>query len=119
VKKAQVLGFSLEDIKQVLDLGRSGRAPCSTVLALAQSHLAEVDRRIEQLRQLRDQLDAAVRRRQSDCTPPDCASTFCGLISDAVDLSEPVPSQNTPTSFRPARTARSVSGSDRESEFEV
>lgn len=54
VHKAQSLGFSLEEIKQILDLGRRGRAPCSSVLAIAEGHLASLDRRIKQLSALVD-----------------------------------------------------------------
>ena len=53
VKKAQGLGFSLDDIKRILDLGRAGRAPCSTVLELTQQHICELDARIERLQRLR------------------------------------------------------------------
>jgi DNA-binding transcriptional MerR regulator len=109
VKKAQALGFSLEDIKQVLDLGRAGRAPCSTVLSLAQSHLAELNRRIEQLQRLRDQLGAAVRRWQNGGAPPDCASTLCGLITDAIDVDDAVAAQGAKMSFRPATTKTAAS----------
>ncbi len=86
IKKAQALGFSLDDIKRVLDLSRAGRAPCSTVLALAKDHLEELDQRIEQLQGLRQQLGAAVDRWDSGGASPDCASTLCGLISDAANL---------------------------------
>jgi DNA-binding transcriptional MerR regulator len=72
----------LEDIKQVLDLGRAGRAPCATVLTLAQAHLADLDQRIEQLRRLRVRLGAADRRWQGSGAPPDCASTLSGTPHD-------------------------------------
>jgi DNA-binding transcriptional MerR regulator len=91
IKNAQALGFSLDDIKRVLDLSRSGRAPCSTVLALAKEHLSELDRRIEQLQSLRQHLTTALRRWESGGAPPDCASTLCGLISDAADVTHATP----------------------------
>jgi hypothetical protein len=78
------------------------------VPALAQSHLAELDRRIEQFRRLREQLGAAVRHWQSAGTPPDCASTFGGLIDDGVDLPDPVPPRGVETSFSRARTPKSL-----------
>lgn len=100
VKKAQALGFSLNDVKQVLDLGRSGRTPCATVLSLAHSHLADLDQRIAQLHRLRDQLGAAVRRWQTGGAPADCVATFCGLINDAVDLGASVSSNHSTPSLR-------------------
>ena len=53
IRKAQSLGFSLEDIRLILDVARAGRAPCERVLAIAEKHLAELDERISQLRELR------------------------------------------------------------------
>lgn len=85
IKKAQALGFSLDEIKRILDLSRAGRAPCSTVLALAREHLADLDRRIAQLQALRQQLDRALLRWESGGAPPDCAATLCGLIAGAAD----------------------------------
>lgn len=57
IRKAQSLGLSLDDIKQILMLGRTGRAPCASVLSVAERHLAELDERIEQLNRLRAILD--------------------------------------------------------------
>jgi MerR family copper efflux transcriptional regulator len=60
VKKAQALGFTLDEVAEILRLSRSGKAPCSRVLSLAQQHLAAVDERIRQLQHFRRQLAAEV-----------------------------------------------------------
>src|SRR5688572_7789287 len=49
IRKAQALGFSLDEIKEILRLSRSGKAPCAHVLSMAHKHLAAVDDRIRQL----------------------------------------------------------------------
>ena len=97
IRKAQSLGFSLDDIKQILEVARAGRAPCTRVLAIAEGHLAELDERITQLLELRDDLSRAVKQWKDGGIPARCASTLCGLIADAV---EPVSLQNT----RPSRS---------------
>src|SRR5688500_11106418 len=56
IKKGQGLGFSLEEIGEVLKLSRSGEAPCSHVLELAERNLAAAEDRIQQLRAFRDRL---------------------------------------------------------------
>jgi MerR family copper efflux transcriptional regulator len=56
IRKAQALGFSLDEIREILKLSRSGQAPCAHVLSLAHQHLAAVEERIRQLQQFRDQL---------------------------------------------------------------
>lgn len=91
IKRAQALGFSLEEIKEILDLARAGRPPCDRVLALATRHLGELERRLVELSALRDRLAAALARWQQGGVPADCATTFCGLIAelDAEEASSP------------------------------
>lgn len=60
IRKAQVLGFSLDEIREILKLSRSGQAPCSHVLSLAHQHLAAVEERIRQLQLFHDQLAVEV-----------------------------------------------------------
>ena len=43
IRKAQALGFSLEEIGDILRLSRSGKTPCSHVLTVAHRHLAAVE----------------------------------------------------------------------------
>lgn len=83
IHKAQSLGFSLDEIRQILDLGRSGRAPCASVLAIAEAHLATLEQRMSQLAQLREQLSEAIRGWKDGGVPTECASTLCGLINQA------------------------------------
>ena len=60
IKKAQGLGFSLEEIDEILQLIRAGRAPCARVLELARRHLAAVEMRIAELIRFRDDLAADI-----------------------------------------------------------
>ena len=56
IKKVQSLGFSLEEIGEILKLSHAGEASCSHVLDLAPRHLTAVEERIRQLSQFRDTL---------------------------------------------------------------
>jgi DNA-binding transcriptional MerR regulator len=56
VRKAQLLGFSLDEIGGILQLSRAGEAPCARVRSLAREHLGALDERIRQLQRFRDQL---------------------------------------------------------------
>lgn len=49
IRKAQGLGFSLEEVGEILKLTRSGQTPCAHVLSLGHQHLAAVAERIRQL----------------------------------------------------------------------
>jgi DNA-binding transcriptional MerR regulator len=102
IRKAQSLGFSLDDVRQILDVARAGRLPCSRVLAIAERHLVDLDQRIAQLSELRDDLTRAVNRWKDGGVSERCASTLCGLISEAA---EPLSPQSVPM----ASSSRSIS----------
>ncbi len=48
------LDFSLDEIGEILDLRDGGQAPCSVLLGLLQAKAEEVDRRIAELKGLRE-----------------------------------------------------------------
>lgn len=85
IRKAQSLGFSLDDVRQILEVARAGGAPCTRVLAIAEGHLADLDERIAQLMDLRHELKRAVKQWRNGGVPARCASTLCGLIADAAE----------------------------------
>ena len=46
IKQAQVLGFSLEEIKRIIDDARAGQSPCDEVREIVRRRLDELDARI-------------------------------------------------------------------------
>lgn len=60
IKKAQALGLTPEETKQILDLRDHGREPCCKVAKLGEKHLQEIDARLTQLRAYRRALAQAV-----------------------------------------------------------
>jgi MerR family transcriptional regulator, copper efflux regulator len=56
VRRATALGFSLAEVKSLLTLRVSSRMPCDRVRERALTKLADVDRRIAELEQMRDAL---------------------------------------------------------------
>ena len=56
VRRAMAVGFSLDELSRVLRVRDSGGAPCLQVRELASSKLEAIERRIEELATLRDQL---------------------------------------------------------------
>ena len=81
IKKAQSLGFSLEEIGEILKLSRAGDTPCSHVLDVSRRHLTAVDERIRQLTRFRDQLAAQVAKWDGK-QQPTCRG-LCQIISNA------------------------------------
>ena len=81
IKKAQALGFSLEEVAEILRLSRAGEAPCDRVLSLAHQQLAAVDERIRQLQSFRGHLAAEVQKWDGQ-TAPTCEG-LCQIIAMA------------------------------------
>ena len=81
IKKAQSIGLTLEETKQILDLKERGHTPCSKVAELGEKHLQGIDARLAQLRTYRRVLaDALKDWREEDITERQCAGEFCDLI---------------------------------------
>lgn len=60
IKRTRDLGFSLEQVRALLGIARERERDCRTVDAIAIQHLAEVDRKIADLKALRRELADAV-----------------------------------------------------------
>jgi DNA-binding transcriptional MerR regulator len=81
IKKARALGFTLEEIKEVLGLRGQGRAPCRCVADVGKKHLQELDARIAALQEFRRTLAAVVPRWEKETSGQHrCAGEFCDLI---------------------------------------
>lgn len=77
------LGFSVKDVGTLLDLWRNQKRASADVKALALSHIKEVDRKIEELRKVRDTLIHLTQRCHGD-DRPDCP-ILKGLAGETVD----------------------------------
>ncbi len=81
IKKAQAIGLTLTETKQILDLKDHGREPCRKVAELGGKHLQEIDGRLTQLRAYRRILAQSVTAwRKENLSERHCAGEFCDLI---------------------------------------
>lgn len=75
IRDAQSAGLTLAEIRSVLALRDSGEAPCAHVTALIQQHLADIKRRMAELRKARTALRGLAERAAttdpSACTDAD------------------------------------------------
>ena len=78
IRRAQRLGLTLAETREILSLGRAGKKPCSRVVAMCEAHLAEIERQIVELRAFQANLRNVQRLAQQDCgfTP----EGFCRAI---------------------------------------
>src|SRR5713101_7840434 len=65
IRRAQALGISLAEIKELLHLSGRGRQPCGRVRELTRDHLRDIDRKIRELTALRAQLQQLLSRKPS------------------------------------------------------
>jgi DNA-binding transcriptional MerR regulator len=56
IRRARDLGFSLDRVRELLDLAGQQQRDCATVDVLASEHLAEIDRKLADLNALRQEL---------------------------------------------------------------
>jgi DNA-binding transcriptional MerR regulator len=77
IKRAQVLGFSLEEIKQVIADARAGRQPCAEVREIVRRRLGELDERMREMRRFRKELAEALEEWDKVGRAP---GNICGLI---------------------------------------
>jgi MerR family copper efflux transcriptional regulator len=87
IKKAQSLGFSLEEIAEILKLSRQGATPCAHVLELARRHLAAVSERIDQLTRFREQLAGEISKWDGQ-GQPSCAGLCTIIVNSTVNGAE-------------------------------
>lgn len=94
VRDAQSAGLTLAEIRSILALRDSGQAPCTHVTDLIQEHLADIERRMAELRTTRTAL-RTLAERAATTDPNDCTDAdICSIIGahhtgDSEGLSRP------------------------------
>lgn len=71
IKRSRDLGFSLDEVAKLLTLWQDRQRASADVKALASEHIADLNRRIDELVSLRDTLSELVAHCQGD-DRPDC-----------------------------------------------
>lgn len=71
IRRARGLGFSVDEVAELLDLWRDRGRNSRQVKALANRHLADIDGKIAGLKTMRDSLNELIERCHGD-SRPDC-----------------------------------------------
>lgn len=77
IKRAQAIGFSLDEITEILEMRGRGQAPCVHVREAARRKLAELDERLRELRRYRNELARTLQNWDERGLDE---GHFCGLI---------------------------------------
>lgn len=80
IRQAKALGFSLDEIKEFLQMRKRGLCPCTDVIKLGEQHLRDVERQIADLTKFREGLSRAVRKWKKSGQQKIEADAFCTLI---------------------------------------
>jgi DNA-binding transcriptional MerR regulator len=80
IKQSQALGFSLDEIKRIIDDARTGKSPCDEVREIVRHRLEELDERMRELRRYRKELSATLEEWDRKGQAP---GHICGLIESA------------------------------------
>jgi len=87
VKRAQNLGFSLNDAQELLNLAEGGPTPCEEARLLATTRIAGLQQRIDQLVAMRDALTRLI----ETCDQPR-GDRHCPILSDIQPSAHPATS---------------------------
>ena len=72
VRRARDLGFSLDEVRELLSLADDPGRPCADVDALARAHLAQVEAKLTQLTALRTELRRVISECRGGVAVADC-----------------------------------------------
>jgi Cu(I)-responsive transcriptional regulator len=85
IKRSRDLGFSIPEISELVKLWQDRRRPSSSVKKVAATHLAELDRKLEEMQSMRKTLSHLVHCCHGDDRPD------CPILEDLGSLAEPAP----------------------------
>jgi len=82
IRKAKWLGFTLKDVKTILEKADSGKSPCGEVRQIITERLRENQQRLEHLNEMQERMEKAVESWsvRSDSAPGD--ENICRLIDN-------------------------------------
>jgi len=89
IKRAQVLGFSLDEIRKIIADRRAGQSPCAEVREIVRNRLAELDERMREMKRYRNELATALNEWEQR---GDVDGHVCGLIEGS-NLEHPIDRQ--------------------------
>lgn len=77
IKKAQTLGFSLDEIRRIIEDAKNDASPCDEVREIVRRRLTELDERLREMRRYRKELAATLVEWDEIGRAP---GSICGLI---------------------------------------
>jgi Cu(I)-responsive transcriptional regulator len=89
IRRARDLGFPMKEVQALLGLWRNRRRASADVRKVAQQHMADLDRRIAELQEMRRTLEHLVHHCRGDQRPD------CPILDDLADAGLTLPGDRT------------------------
>ena len=83
IKKAQALGFSLDEVSRILSLRGQGKETCRCVIGMAEATLAETERKLAELSAFSEALRTNLAHWRKPGRAGPSAEEFCRLIESS------------------------------------
>lgn len=80
IKKAQTLGFSLGEIRRIIEESAAGESPCAEVREIVRRRLSEIDKHLRDLRRYRKELATTLEEWDAQGSSD---GDICGLIESS------------------------------------
>lgn len=77
IKRSQIVGFSLDEIKRIVADKEAGKSPCHEVREIVRRRLDDLDKRLKEMRRHRKELGAAFKNWEET---GELDGNICGLI---------------------------------------
>jgi DNA-binding transcriptional MerR regulator len=90
IKKAQTLGFSLDEIGRIIKDAQGGASPCIEVREIVRRRLAELDEKMREMKRYRKELAETLEEWDQVGRAP---GHICGLI-EAAEIENPLSAQH-------------------------
>jgi MerR family copper efflux transcriptional regulator len=87
IKRSQILGFSLDEIKRIIADKEAGKSPCREVREIVRRRLDELDEQLKEMRRHRRELGAAFMQWEET---GELDGHICGLI-EGTQIEHPAP----------------------------
>jgi DNA-binding transcriptional MerR regulator len=85
IRQAKAMGFSLEEIREILRMRAQGACPCGRVLSLGERHLRDIRQTIRRLAGFEKELSRALKKWKKSDRPKLAANEFCALIEHTME----------------------------------